>query len=219
MFEWRTFSFAVLLAIVWAWGAGAVLEKRHQQHYCENAGYSQPISENTLSLLLSGRAGTPAEQGAFRRCQEDHPSPWRSWWRHFFDINLGDALIAAFTLVLSIATVLLWIETRRLAKGAERQAKDFARQTNLLVAVERPNFHSEEWKFSLHWTKGSAAVEGKRFLADSLKLKGGYIQKSRSPTAAKRVQFFLRSPPFGMHVPVSRPRKIFASPVRTSAAS
>lgn len=49
------------------------------------------------------------------------------WWKRFLcEINGADYVLAVFTIVLAASTALLWLETRRLALGADDQAEKMA---------------------------------------------------------------------------------------------
>jgi hypothetical protein len=95
-----------------------VTDKSYGQR--SGSGQEKPISQFAFSDGFDGLEEIEQRhQTIFYTPRE--PLDWR---RHFFcEINGADYVLAVFTIVLAISTILLWQETRRLAEGADGQSE------------------------------------------------------------------------------------------------
>ncbi len=72
-----------------------------------------PLSDNASASVKGQASGGMSHSSD----AEDHPEEEKIKWT--------DQIIALFTIILAVATFLLWMATQRLARGAEDQARDF----------------------------------------------------------------------------------------------
>lgn len=100
---------------------------RADPSHAEEQQAGKPQGERGPSGVAPAAQSQPnpsADQGAAdSKNADDQPLTLSGIWRHWLHSLLLDPLVL-FTLVLAGSTIFLWLETRRLARGAEGQAED-----------------------------------------------------------------------------------------------
>jgi hypothetical protein len=89
-----------------------------------DAGTNQQKAVSTPASVKRAPSQQTIEQTA-KATYYPPKEPIRIWWRgSVCEINSSDFLIGFFTLILAISTIGLWVQTQRLAEGAEGQSED-----------------------------------------------------------------------------------------------
>jgi len=91
--------------------------------YTDNEGQGAQAPQPTGAQVVKAQATPEAAQNSEGNEHPRKDNTFGSWAGHWLGHMVSDP-ISLFTLVLAISTVLLWMDTRRLAKGAEAQSID-----------------------------------------------------------------------------------------------
>ena len=129
---------AAILCCVLMLVASSVFAQAASQPLVRSSGPQQAKASEARPFASAAKVSLapPQASAAEKSPEHSNPSSHKSWNEIWLE-KLRDDPIVAFTLVLAISTVLLWIDTRGLRRLAQRQAADTTKALGIAtVAAE-----------------------------------------------------------------------------------